>query len=194
MTRIPLEILLQGDRAYVESWSQRNEFHSTVNAIGQNVVKPGDSLDEDLLKDNGFYLLSGTHVGFEWDKPGGRITAAPGAKMNRLAVFGSEAHVEGLDFIGSEGENNVDHLVQIKATGDVTFVNCRFIKDESMPPTFVKIESGGKARFIGCFFGGTIATAGSVINNSGAAANVGVIASNKTGNALGTATAVFVTT
>ena len=128
MTRIPLEILLQGDRAYVESWAQRNEFHSTVNKIGQNVVQPGDTLDESLLKDNGFYLLAGEHVGFEWSSSGNRIVGAPGARITRLVTFRAEAHIQGVDFIGTEGSNNVDYLCKIEASGDVTFVNCRFYK------------------------------------------------------------------
>lgn len=194
MTRIPLEILLQGDRAYVESWSQRNEFHSAVNRIGQNVVQPGDTLDETLLKDNGFYLLAGEHVGFEWSAPGNRIVAAPGAQITRLVTFDSEAHIEGVDFIATEGSNNTDYLCKINAPGDVTFVNCRFYKEQNMPPTFIEMVSGGKARFVGCWFGGVNDTTGNVINNPGANTDVGVLAANKTGNVLGNVTAIFVTT
>jgi len=194
MTRIPPEILLQGDREYVESWSQRNEFHSAVNRIGQNVIQPGDTLDESLFKDNGFYLLAGEHVGFEWSAPGNRIVAAPGAQITRLVTFDSEAHVQGVDFIATEGSNNTQYLCKINALGDVTFVNCRFYKEQFMEPTFIEIASGGKARFVGCWFGGQMDAAGDVINNAGPAGNVGVLASNKTTNVIGTATGIFITT
>ena len=194
MTRIPPEILLQGDREYVESWSQRNEFHSAVNRIGQNVIQPGDTLDESLFKDNGFYLLAGEHVGFEWSASGNRIVAAPGAQITRLVTFNSEAHVQGVDFIATEGSNNTDYLCKINSLGDVTFVNCRFYKEQFMEPTFIEIVSGGKARFVGCWFGGLIDAAGDVINNAGPAGNVGVLAANKTTNVIGAATGIFITT
>lgn len=194
MSEKPTEIQLQGDRAYAESWAQRNAFHSIVNGLGQNVIGPGEIPEENLITENGFLMLAGKHVGFRWSSSGNRLAAAPGAQITRLVTFESDAHIQDIDFIATPGSNNVDYLCKIEAEGDVTFVNCRFYKKKNMPPTFVEIESGGKARFVGCWFGGEMDKSGDVINNAGVAASVGVLAANKTTNPIGTATFIFVTT
>ena len=194
MTQNSPELLLRGDRAVVEPWAQRDAFHAVVNGLGGSIIRPGDVARETKLRDNSFYLTAGDHSGIKWTTTGSRLFAAPGARMTRLAVFESDADVSGLEFSSVGSENNKSHLVSIGAKGNVTFTNCRFRKNASDDPTFVNVVSGGKARFIGCYFGPEMDIADNVFDNLLVdILNVMLIGHNGTGNPLGDITAVAVT-
>lgn len=193
MSQNPPELLLRAGRSSVEPWAQRNAFHAVVNRLGGSVINPGDSMTETMLRDNAFFLTFGDHLGLHWNKPGSRLVAGAGARMTRLAIFDSDADVSNLEFSSVGNSNNDDYLVSIGAEGNVTFTNCRFRRDPSGDPTFINIESGGKARFVGCYFGPVMDTVGNLIDNPGAVGSVMVIAHNETGNALGNVTSVAVT-
>lgn len=193
MSHQPPELLLRGDRATIEPWAQRDNFHRIVNGLGLAVLRPGDAVEETLNRDNSFFLTSGDHLGFTSEKAGTKVVAAAGVRITRLVTIEQDAHIEGVEFFSPGGENNETQLVYLTASANVTFVNCRFRRLSSQSALCVFAESGATARFVGCDFLGSNAT-GTVFSHAGAAGNIGVLGSNTTGAGLGTVTSVFVTT
>jgi len=169
----------------------RGAAADVVGSLATTAVAAGQPVQERLKSGNALMLLAGSHLGFSLNKDGTRVQGQPGAGVGKLVTITGDAELEGIDF------NRADvatALVEVKGTATVIFTNCRFIRSTADQADWVTVSAGCKAHFIGCFFLG-VAAGGNVVNNAGAAANVGIIGcSNKTGRSHLNVTSIFETT
>lgn len=169
----------------------RRESASIVDGLASVAVRSGNPVQEPRKANNAVLLLNGAHVGFKLEKDGTRVDGQPGSSVGKQSSFSASATVTGVQFVRANAQ---DALAVLSATADVTFINCQFVRSTEDAADWVQIAAGGKARFIGCSFIG-IAAGGTVVNNAGAAGNVGIIGcSNKTGRPHANVTVVFETT
>ena len=169
---------------------------SLTEGLADVVVVPGEAREEDRVDGERMLLLAGDHGGLRITKDETHIRCAPGAIFTRKVVIDASCKIEGARFKSSDGSNNEPLLVDvIDAGATILFIGCVFEKSFHHTTAFVKVVSGARASFIGCKFLPVMDKAGTVVNNLGAAALVGIIGcSNKTTKNHVNVTGVFETT
>jgi hypothetical protein len=172
-----------GPRPGIKDRQERDAYHDIVDALG--ITASTSSAKETLKVQNAISLATGRYGGIVATKPATQIKAvSAGSVIGALAVFKSEAEVDGLTFSNTEaGNTDIDELVSLSSSASVMFRNCRFRKRTTASPTFVLVANGATAVFIGCVFEGGPGT-GNILSHTGLATNVVLVGcSNKTAGA-----------
>ena len=174
------------DQEKVLQFNEQLRSENSAILATLNIQAAPASLEETATRNNAITLTSGNHGGVTLSVADTAIKGMPaGVFMTRKVTFNADAVVDGIHFTSSP--SNEDELVVVGVASVVVFRNCTFEKFPTTSSTFVTIEAGGKAIFVGCVFRGT-PISGDVISST-VAADVQVVGSyNKTGNALGTVT------
>jgi len=140
-----------------------------------------------------------THPGGRVTRVGTRILGLGEVRMTgplEIMPTSVQTYVSGVHFYS----DREPWLVQIPAAGHVVFLGCVFEKGPTAPMSlvpangqcYVNVLAGGAASFVACVFQGVPAVGGLIVNNQGAAINVGIVGcSNRTGQAHGAVTMVF---
>lgn len=189
--------LLPRQAGRLEDWNQQSrDFVARIVAgLSRSIVPAPGPGAETQEQDNGLLLLAGEHGGLRLDKSDSRVAGVPGTTIARRVLVRAHAEFDGIQFASQSGSDNVAlSLVDVSATSTAVFRGCRFTRQTGDSAAWVTVANGGKVHFLGCVFDGQPGNS-NVIDNAGAAGNVGVWASNRTGRPIGAATSViFLTT
>ena len=151
---------------------------------------PEDDIVEALPSGNRILLLAGSFPGATLKAPDGLLEGVPGTSFTSALNVYSNYRITGIDF----SSKTILPLVNIAATSNpVIFHNCKFSKTAGVGGDYITILAGAKVIFSCCIFDG-VQTSGNVVNNAGAAPDVGIIGtSNTTGIAHVNTTIIFET-
>jgi len=174
------------DQEKVSQFNEQLRSESATILATLNIEVAPASLEESAIRNNAITLTSGNHGGVTLAVDDTAIKGMPaGVFMTKKVSFDADAVVDGIHFTSSP--DNSDELAVIGGSATVVFRACTLEKFPTTGSTFVTVESGGKALFVGCVFRGS-PPSGDVISNA-VAANVQLVGCyNKTGNPLGTVT------
>lgn len=133
--------------------ADREDTAAKVGNLGQEVLRPGDALQEPRTSDNAVAALSGEHGALVPAKQDTAVVGQPGSVASDPCTFNQRAVVEGFEF---------KEAVTVAAAARVTFIRCTFRK-------LVTLANGAYSSFSQCHFADRAA-----VSNAGAALNVGI--------------------
>ena len=141
-------------------------------AVGP-ILRAGDSFFEEQNRNNGTRLLSGNHEVISIEKPATTISSDPDAVVIKQTSADASSVIYGATY---ECDGDQPAAI-VAATGSVIFIGCHFTKDANIQEatsSYVRIESGGAALFVGCYFH-NVQSAGFTVDNAGAAAKAKLV-------------------
>jgi len=192
MPRLPPEQQGALTNEQAQKWDDRYTLREVVDKSSEDYVAPGREVLQFRRDRNSHTLLAGEHGGWDIDLPETLIRGVPGTVVSRHVRFDSTAVVEGVTFYSPGTTDNNVQLITVGPNAVVVFNSCRFYKTRTQGGSFIKVEAGGKVILNGVDFGPVMTSAGTLIDNAGAALDVLIVGANRTGWALGTASAVGV--
>jgi hypothetical protein len=152
----------------------KNVINEEPVAVGIGpVLRPGDSFHADKKRNNGTKLVSGNHEIISIEKPATTISSDPDAVVTKQTSAESSSIVYGATY---ECDGDKPAAV-VKSTGRMIFIGCHFTKDantQEAASSYVQIENGGAAVFVGCYFH-NVQSSGFTVNNAGAAAKAKLV-------------------
>ncbi len=141
-------------------------------AVGP-ILRPGDFFLEESNRNNGTRLVSGNHEVISLEKPATTISSDPDAVVTKQTLADSSSVIYGTTY-----ECNGDQPAAfVRATGSTIFMGCHFVKEANIQgaaSSYVQIESGGAALFVGCYFH-NVQSSGFTVNNAGGATRVKLV-------------------
>lgn len=176
------------DQIELKNMEIRDDLQRRVTSLASALLLPEDDIVEALPSGNRILLLAGEFPGATLRKPDGLLEGVPGTKFTSALNIYSDYRIVGVDFTSK----TILPLVNVAATSNpVVFHNCKFSKTAGVGGDYVTILAGAKVIFSCCLFDG-VQTSGTVVNNAGAAPDVGMIGtSNTTGVAHSNVTIVY---
>tara|TARA_R100000808_G_C2150387_1_gene159116 strand:- start:2604 stop:3218 length:615 start_codon:yes stop_codon:yes gene_type:complete len=145
-----------------------NQKTDIINALAVDLVMPNQVLEQRQTLDYGALLLAGSHGGFQAKGSRTTINGSPSSVVRKQIVVTGNVALSNLTLV-CDGNNPA---VVVRNNARLALNNCHIVKADgkqaAATDTYLLMETGSYAAFIGCVFYGNQSNTGALVYNQDA--------------------------
>ncbi len=169
-TIVATQVESDASLAEIDENATVNQKTDIINALATDLVMPNQVLQQRRTLDYGGLLLSGSHGGFEAKGSRTTIKGSPGSVVRKQIVVTGNVTLSNLTLV-CDGNNPA---IVVRNNARLALNNCHIVKADNKQlaatDTYLLMETGSYAAFIGCVFYGNQSNTGALVYNQDAGA------------------------
>tara|TARA_R110002020_G_scaffold30836_4_gene96842 strand:+ start:4845 stop:5459 length:615 start_codon:yes stop_codon:yes gene_type:complete len=169
-TIIATQVGADASLAEIDENATVNQKTDIINALATDIVMPNQALEQLPKLDYGGLLLAGSHGGFEAKGSRTTVNGSPGSVVRKQIVVTGNVVLSNMTLVC---EGNTPAVV-VRNNARLALNNCHIVKSDNQQAvatdTYLLMETGSYAAFIGCVFYGNQSNTGALVYNQDAGA------------------------